>query len=70
MPVEELGRVPVNEVQPEMEVIIGTTLSSEMRGQMIEFLKANLDVFAWSHGEMDGIDPEVACHRLNIDPSK
>lgn len=53
-----------------MEVIIGMTLTSEMRDEVIQFLKANLDVFAWSHEDMVGIDPEIACHRLNIDPTK
>ena len=28
---------------------IGTTLSPEMRTRLIQFLKENLDVFAWSH---------------------
>ena len=31
---------------------IGTTLSPEMRTRLIEFLKENLDVFAWSHEDM------------------
>ena len=26
--------------------------------------------FAWSHADMVGIDPEVMCHRLNINPNK
>ncbi|CAL2240537.1 unnamed protein product [Prunus armeniaca] len=29
----------------------------------------NKDVFAWSHVDMLGIDPSVACHRLNVDPN-
>ncbi|XP_024028425.1 uncharacterized protein LOC112093706 [Morus notabilis] len=33
------------------------------------FLKKNLDVFAWNHADMEGIDPEVIYHFLNIDPS-
>ena len=31
-------------------------------------LRCNRDVFAWSHSDMKGIDPELMCHRLNIDP--
>ena len=38
---------------------IGTTLSPEMRTRLIQFLKENLDVFAWSHEDMPGISPEV-----------
>ncbi|XP_024027003.1 uncharacterized protein LOC112093203 [Morus notabilis] len=33
------------------------------------FLKKNLDAFAWNHADMEGINPEVICHSLNIDPS-
>ena len=38
---------------------IGTTLSPEMRTRLVQFLKENLDVFAWSHEDMPGISPKV-----------
>ena len=38
---------------------IGTTLSPEMRTRLIEFLKENLDVFAWSHEDMPGISLKI-----------
>ena len=44
---------------------IGTTLSPGMRTRLIQFLKENLDVFAWSHEDMPGISPEIILHRLN-----
>ena len=28
---------------------IGTTLSPEMKSRLVQFLKDNLDIFAWSH---------------------
>lgn len=31
-------------------------------------LKKYGDIFAWSMEEMPGIDPRVACHRLELDP--
>ncbi|MCI54046.1 hypothetical protein A2U01_0075293, partial [Trifolium medium] len=31
-------------------------------------LKENVELFSWSAAEMLGIDPEVACHQLTIDP--
>ena len=34
----------------------------------MKFLKDNLDVFAWSHEDMVGIDPSVMCHHPNISP--
>lgn len=33
------------------------------------FLKKNLDVFAWTHADMEGIDAEVMCHYVNVDRS-
>ncbi|XP_065637740.1 uncharacterized protein LOC136070974 [Quercus suber] len=49
---------------------IGTTLSPEMRTKLIQFLKENLDIFAWSHDDMPGISPEVIQHKLNVDPER
>jgi len=40
-----------------------------MKGKLIEFLKTNMDYFAWSHSDMKGIPPEVITHKLNEDPS-
>ena len=41
-----------------------------MREDLAQFLRENLDVFAWSHSDMIGIDPNVMCYRLNLDPKK
>ena len=34
---------------------------------LTDFLRANLDVFAWMHSDMCGISPAIASHMLNID---
>ena len=49
---------------------IGTMLSPEMRTRLIEFLKENLDVFAWSHEHMLGISPKIIQHKLNVDSER
>ena len=49
---------------------IGTMLSPEMRTKLIEFLKENLDVFAWSHEDMPGIFSKIIQHKLNVDPER
>ncbi|KAL5538665.1 hypothetical protein UlMin_044967 [Ulmus minor] len=36
---------------------------------LIIFLREHRDVFAWSHEDMPGIDPNIIVHRLNIDPN-
>ena len=37
-----------------------------MRAKLIQFLKENLDVFAWSHEDMPGILPEIIQHKFNV----
>ena len=34
---------------------------------LIEFLKENLDVFAWSHKDISGIFPKIIQHKLKVD---
>lgn len=45
---------------------IGTELPVDERKALINLLRENKDVFAWSLKDMPGIDPSIACHRLNI----
>ena len=49
---------------------IGTTLSPEMGSILVQFLKENFDVFAWSHKDMPGISPKVIEYKLNVNPEK
>jgi len=35
----------------------------------VEFLKTNVDVFAWNAYEAPGVDPSFICHHLNVNPS-
>ena len=36
---------------------------------MVEFLRKNIDVFAWNAYEAPGVDPSFICHHLNINTS-
>ena len=36
---------------------------------MVEFLKRNINVFAWDAYDAPGIDPAFICHHLNVNPS-
>ena len=49
-------------------VRIGTTLSSEQESTLVDFLRANKDIFAWKPSDMPGILWEVAEHTLQILP--
>ena len=35
---------------------------------MVEFLRKNVDVFAWDAYEALGVDPNFICHHLNVNP--
>ena len=39
------------------------------REQLVEFLRKNVDVFAWDAYEASGVDPNFICHHLNVNPS-
>ena len=49
---------------------IGTNLCPEMKEGIVNFLKDNLDVFAWSHEDISGIPTSIIQHCLNVDPEK
>jgi len=44
-------------------------LPPQEKGELIEFLRRNVDVFAWSAYEILGVDPSFFCHHLNVNPS-
>ena len=67
-PVEELTPVFLDEEHPDRKLYIGSSLSKDLVLHLIDFRKRNMDIFAWSHVDLEGIDPEVATHRLNVDP--
>ena len=54
---------------PEKFFQIGAKLPLQEREQLVEFLRENVDVFAWSAYEAPGIDPSFICHHLNVNPS-
>ena len=45
---------------------IGTNLNNQMKKELVQFLKENLDIFAWNHEDMTGIAAEVIQHCLNV----
>ncbi|XP_075635275.1 uncharacterized protein LOC142607611 [Castanea sativa] len=67
---EALEAVELVEGETAKMMRIGTTPSPEMRTKLIQFLRKNQDVFAWSHEDMPGISRQVIQHKLNVDPKK
>uniref|UniRef100_A0A2N9EYJ1 Uncharacterized protein n=1 Tax=Fagus sylvatica TaxID=28930 RepID=A0A2N9EYJ1_FAGSY len=68
-PTEELEVIALDDDEPSKTTSIGTKMDRTIREALISFLKSNLDVFAWTHDDMPGIDPATICHKLNVDPS-
>ena len=54
---------------PEKFFRIGAKLPLQEKVNLLEFLRANVDVFAWDPYEAPGVDPNFICHRLNVNPA-
>ncbi|GKV47203.1 hypothetical protein SLEP1_g54121 [Rubroshorea leprosula] len=54
-PVEDVEEVLVDDRDPSRKTQIGTRLNPEERAELIAFLRANNDVFAWTSVDMPGI---------------
>ncbi|GAU34117.1 hypothetical protein TSUD_65960 [Trifolium subterraneum] len=67
IPDGEFELVPLGEY-PAKGVKIGADLPDLVKRQLKACLRENAELFAWSAAEMPGIDREVACHQLTIDP--
>ena len=65
---EDLERVIVGD-DPEKFFQIGAKLPLHKREHLVEFLRENVNVFAWNAYEAPGIDPSFICHHLNVNPS-
>ena len=48
---------------------IGDQLPPLEKEELIEFLRRNVDVFAWNTYEAPRVDPSFICHHLNVNPS-
>ena len=68
--IEALEEIELMEGKTTKTTRIGMTLSPEMKSMLVQFLKENLNVFAWSHEDMPGISPKVIEHKLNVNPKK
>ncbi|KAF2552892.1 hypothetical protein F2Q68_00035172 [Brassica cretica] len=67
---EPVVTVCLDEASPERCVEIGANLREPLRTELITCLKKNLNTFAWAAEDMPGIDINITCHELNIDPAR
>ena len=54
---------------PEKFFQVGAQLLLQEKEELIEFLRRNVDVFAWNAYEAPGVDPNFIYHHLNVNPS-
>ena len=64
---EDLVKVVIRD-DPKKFFQIGSQLPHQEREELIEFLKQNIDVFAWNTYKAPGVDLEFICHHLNVNP--
>ncbi|GKV11132.1 hypothetical protein SLEP1_g22414 [Rubroshorea leprosula] len=69
-PVEDVEEVLVDDRDPRRKTQIGTRLNPKERAELIAFLRANNDVFAWTSADMPGIPTSVYQHKLSTNPLK
>ena len=48
---------------------VGVQLPPQEKQQLIEFLRKNVDMFAWNAYEALRVDPDFIYHHLNVNPS-
>ena len=63
---ETLEIVELIDGEPTRMTNIGKNLNNQTKKELAQFLKENLDIFAWSHEDMPSIVAKVIQHRLNV----
>ena len=64
---EDLEMIIVGD-DPKKFFQVGAQLPPQEKEELIEFLRKNVDVFAWSTYEAPRVDPSFICHHLNVNP--
>ncbi|KAL0402082.1 UNVERIFIED_CONTAM: hypothetical protein Slati_4238100 [Sesamum latifolium] len=54
---------------PNKTTRIGSHLGEEAKKGITLCLQRNAEIFAWTPQDLEGIDPQVITHHLNIDPN-
>nr|XP_025682208.1 uncharacterized protein LOC112783462 [Arachis hypogaea] len=67
-PNEELTKLILTD-DPTKFTFIGSSIKDKEREKLVHFLRENTDLFAWTSGDMPGIDPSVITHKLALSPA-
>ena len=68
MKCEDLEKVVIED-DPERFFQVGAQLPLLEKEQSAEFLRKNVNMFAWNACEARKVDPNFICHHLNVNPS-
>ncbi|KAL0373900.1 UNVERIFIED_CONTAM: hypothetical protein Sradi_3305700 [Sesamum radiatum] len=68
-PVEEFLTVELIPGDPNRVTKIRSKMKENVRDQVVSCLRKNKDIFAWTPQDLEGIDPCVITHHLNLDPT-
>ncbi|KAL0442241.1 UNVERIFIED_CONTAM: Transposon Ty3-G Gag-Pol polyprotein [Sesamum radiatum] len=68
-PVEELLTIELTPGDPGKVTKIGSKMIEDVRNQVVNYVRMNKDIFAWTPQDLEGIDLGVITHHLNLDPS-
>lgn len=66
--IEELKSFEVGSNDFSKSLQVDKSLPPALKEKLKKFLQNNLDIFAWRHDDMVGIDPKISCHHLKINP--
>ena len=64
---EQLEKIVIGNDEEKFFQVEVQLPSCENEG-LIDFLRKNIDVFAWSTYEAPGVDLDFICHHLNVNP--
>ena len=54
---------------PDKHTYVSSLMSGDEKERLRYVLLCNIDVFSWTHSDMNGISPSHASHKLNVFPS-
>lgn len=66
---ERTLEVCIDKGYPKRVVIIDADIDEVIRIELEEFLQKHVHIFAWTMADMKIINPKIASHELNIDPT-
>ncbi|XP_071926285.1 uncharacterized protein [Coffea arabica] len=66
---ESLVELSIRPERPDRVVKAGASLSDLTRRALESLLEEYAEIFAWSADDMPGVPPELAVHKLHVDPN-